>query len=346
MLKAGILYLGGVMVNYRCTAACRHCLYACSPDRDPRYISQDRMEEVAALLREGGCSSVHIGGGEPFLDFQGLLRAIRELQRAGIALEYIETNAFWAEDKKTAREWLGALRAGGVDTLCISLDPYHAEYVPYGLPLALAKLCEETRMGYFLWKQEFLRALSKLPPGQAHRRAVMEGAIGADYIGQTARAYGIRFGGRAVNIEEEYAAQRQSAAALQDGGPCTKLLSTGHFHVDLDGCFIPPGCTGIRLPLAEVVRGIPGGKYPAFEALYGQGLGGLLELAREAGFSEDRGGYPSPCGLCFEARRYLAGRGFAELDPAHYEESLKYYRPRAAFKGEDAPGAFNGKVQV
>jgi hypothetical protein len=286
-------------------------------------MDAEGIRKICRLLRRGGCVSVHIGGGEPFLDFEGLLRVIGELRRAGIRTEYAETNAYWAGGGDAA-ERLKRLGESGLDTLCISLDPFHAEYVPYGAPLHLARLCEETGMGYFLWKEEFLRSLSRLEPDKPHSRAEIEQSLGPDYIAAAAGAYGIQMGGRAVNIEGEYR-PLMPAETLVDHAPCRGLLSAGHFHVDREGFFIPPGCTGIRLPLEEVVDGIPGGKYPVFEALYQGGIGALWDLARRCGFVPGPGGYPSKCGLCFRLRHYLASRDFAELDGNHYRESLKYY---------------------
>ena len=330
MLNAGTLTHGGVMVNYRCNAACRHCLYSCSPTRGTRgggYINEKSADEICRLLREGGCRSVHIGGGEPFLNFGGLLMVVRKLNSAGITLEYTETNAFWAEQKETA-EKLKRLLAEGADTLCISIDPYHAEYVPYGAPVALAKLCDKTGMGYFLWKQAFLPALSRLDPKKVHSRPEMEQTFSRQYIHNTARLYGIGYGGRAVNIEREFGAAHSFTSAesfAAENSPCDNLLTTGHFHVYMDCYFIPPRCTGIRIPLSEAVDGIPEGKYPAFEALYSGGVSALLDLARQHGFSPDSSGYPSKCNLCFHLRHFLAGKDFLELDRDHYEESLKYY---------------------
>ena len=115
------------MANYKCTAACRHCLYACSPERSGGYISKAAAEEISGLLREGGCRSVHIGGGEPFLDFDGLITLVQIVTNAGIAVEYVETNAFWATDEHLIEQHLQALLRAGAHTLCISLDPFHAE---------------------------------------------------------------------------------------------------------------------------------------------------------------------------------------------------------------------------
>jgi hypothetical protein len=324
VLKIDTLYHGGIMVNYRCTAACRHCLYACSPTRRGEYLDAEKARELCGLLVKGRVGSVHIGGGEPFLDFEGLLAVIRELRRAGISLDYIETNAFWASDD-SAREKIMRLKNENIEALCISVDPFHAEYVPWGLPLLLARLCVEQGLGYFLWKQEFVPGLSGIGKSETRDRAGMEKSLGKNYIYDTAAAYGIRLGGRALNIEEEYS-PRKPAPELLDPGPCRNLLSSGHFHVDPDACFIPPGCTGLRLPLAEILGGIPSGKYPVFETLFENGISGLLEFARRRGFVPDKRGYASTCNFCFHLRRFLARSGeYAELDPEHYEESLKFY---------------------
>jgi hypothetical protein len=224
-----------------------------------------------------------------------------------------------------ARVYLKKLLAEGVNTLCISMDPYHAEYIPWGAPLALAELCKETSMGYFLWKQEFLPILSRLEPQKTHSRREMEKIISADYVHETARIYDIGFGGRAVNIEREFNSLKPIDSLVTEKSPCRNLLSTGHFHVDMDCNFIPPRCTGIQIPLADIIDGIPPGKYPAFEALYEGGICDLMELAVQYGFSPDSSGYPSKCSLCFYLRSFLSEKGFKELDLNHYEEALKHY---------------------
>jgi hypothetical protein len=315
MLNAGTLYHGGIMVNYQCNAACRHCLYSCSPKRKAGYVNKDSAEKICALLRKGGCRSVHIGGGEPFLNFESLVMMIRALNHAGVNLEYIETNAFWITDASKARDQLERLLAEGANTLCISIDPFHGEHIPYGAPLALAKLCDKTGMGYFLWRQEFLPALSHLDPEKTH-------LLSKESIVKIARQYGVIYGGRAVNIEKEMHISHNVEHFAGDAAPCKNLLSTGHFHVDMEGYFIPPGCTGIRIPLEEVIEDIPREKYPAFDALYYNGVSGLLELALQNGFTPDNAGYPSKCSLCFYLRKFLSEKNFAELDQNHYEEAF------------------------
>ena len=335
MLKLELpLYHGGIMVNYRCTAACRHCLYACSPTRREGYLGPEQAREICRLLAKGKIGSVHIGGGEPFLNFDGLLALTRELRARDIQLDYIETNAFWAgSDSAPAK--VHALRDAGVEALCISIDPFHAEYVPWERPLRLARLCDDAGLNYFLWKREFVSVLSKLANNTTHNHAAMEQAVSPNYIVEAAHTYGVRLGGRAVNIEEAYTPKKPAEDILKEKHctrPCVDLLSSGHFHVDMEGFFIPPGCTGLRLPLSELLEGIPQGRYPVYEALCENGLASLFEFACTRGFVPGKTGYASRCNLCFYIRRFLAcgnparpKQEFAELDREHYEESLRYY---------------------
>jgi len=315
----------GIMPNYECSAACRHCLYACSPTYEGGgFMDEPTMERTFELLREGGCRTVHIGGGEPFLNFDGLLTLLAKARKHGILVDYIETNACWATDEDTIIKHLSALKKAGADTLCISLDPFHAEYVPYAYPIRLAQACQREGFGYFLWQERFLNMLRNVDPNTSHNREALEKSIGHNYINDTANAYGIRMGGRAVQIEMEYSARRPVEDVL-NSTPCTGLVSTGHFHVDMYNRFIPPGCTGLVIPMEDVVRGMPLGKYPIYEALYSGGVAALFEFAKEHGFVPDAEGYASGCGLCFFIRKFLSETGeFAELDRMHYVEALEY----------------------
>ena len=315
----------GIMPNYQCTAACRHCLYACSPSYGDGYMTLPAMDEMFGLLREGGCGSVHVGGGEPFLDFEGLLTLLEQARKFGIVVDYIETNGYWATDEALIRKRLSALKKVGGDTFCISVDPFHCEYVPYGRPLHFAKVCSEVGFGYFLWQERFLRMLHHVNPDVPHDRAALERSIGKDYILRTSTAYGIRIGGRAIQIEQEYSPCKPLENLL-DEKPCLELVSTGHFHIDMYNQFIPPGCTGLALPLTEVVYGIKPGKYPVYESLYFGGVAALYRFALEHGFAANKEGYTSSCTLCFFIRKFLSEKDlFAELNAKHYIEAMKYY---------------------
>jgi len=299
-------------------------------------------KEICSLLRECGCRSVHIGGGEPFLNIEGLVFLLKTAQQSGITVEYIETNAFWAEDESLAKEYLHAImfayadmQAGSyayaaIPALCISLDPFHAEYVPAALPIKLTEICRDEGFEYFLWQGKYRRLLSQLQtPHKAQTRTELEQQLSPNYVLETAESYGLKIGGRALTIETEYGipkllADIKSASSVTRKPHCRNLLSSNHFHVDLHGQYIPPGCTGIVIPLAEAINGVPRGKYPAFDALVTGGVAALLELAYGLGFKPDAT-YTSSCALCINIRHWLSTQpGFPELDVEHYVASLSH----------------------
>jgi hypothetical protein len=220
-----------------------------------------------------------------------LLELVRTASKAGITVEYIETNAYWAKDKQQVKAQLKELAHAGADTLCISHDQFHAEYVPPSLPLSLAGICREIGFGHFVWQAD------------RHR---------------------LHYGGRAINIEAEYSTRKPVGEIVSDR-PCSGLLSGNHFHVDMYGRYIPPGCTGIAILLEEAVHGIPDGKYPVFEALLSGGAAELLRYAQAQGFTTDPDGDPSRCAFCFHIRHWLSENAPSpELDAEHYKESLMY----------------------
>jgi len=153
----------------------------------------------------------------------------------------------------------------------------------------------------------------------------LERHLSSDYVLETAQSYGLSMGGRAITIEAECGTSKPLTSLLAaQKRPCRNLLSAGHFHVDLYGRYIPPGCTGIAILLEEAVNGVPQGKYPALDALVAGGVAALLETAQGLGFNAEAA-YTSSCALCFHIRHWLSKQsGFPELDAEHYAAALTY----------------------
>ncbi len=71
---------GGLMLSYKCQAACRHCMYACSPKWRGDWITVDKLDQLfpqLAKVSEPGPHDrqymslnhgLHFSGGEPFLN--------------------------------------------------------------------------------------------------------------------------------------------------------------------------------------------------------------------------------------------------------------------------------------
>jgi len=294
---------GGIIANYKCPAACGHCLYGCSPNAESGYIDEDTATKICEQLRRLGCRSLHIGGGEPFLDVSGLIRLIKVIIGSGISIDYIETNAAWiTDDDDRSRQILSDVINVGGECIMVSADPFHIEFIPFWKPQKLIRLLEQTGISHFVWQERYLSLLGKPDPHKTYTNGELQDMFGYDVVGQCAREYGMGFNGRALNLLRKYG-KRKPVAAL--AGSCPELSNTSHFHVDYLGRYIPPGCTGMGILIEDVGELFDSAKYPVMSRLFEGGVRSLLEYAQESGFQPDPDGYVSKCELCFSIRKYL-----------------------------------------
>ncbi len=295
----------GIITNYVCTAACRHCMFASAPHLPKEYISAETAERLAELLQEARTSSVHIGGGEPFMNFDALTTLIRILHRHGVGIDYIETNAFWCSDDDFVRERLAKLKALGVDTIMVSVDPFHIEFVPLERPIRLCRMLRACGFDYFIWKERYLRSLMHLDHSRIYTHDELKELLGKDYITETASEYGLGMNGRALFIADSLYPRRVAEEWLSSV-PCSSLANTSHCHLDLYGSIIPSGCPGISADARDYLEeNFPSDKYPVLSRLTSGGIRALYDYACQKGFIPLPQGYPSRCALCYAMRTYL-----------------------------------------
>jgi len=296
---------GGIIACYSCQAACAHCMYGCSPKLKNDYISGETADNVCRALRGFGCRSVHVGGGEPFTDYDGLVRLIKIIRGCGLDVDYIETNAAWVtgDEKKDYEHIRGVMAAGG-GCMMVSADFFHIEFIPFWKVRALINLMGKRGIRHFVWQGRFLHELGRLDPRKTYGRHELIEALGYDAALKCAREYGMGFNGRALNLLRSFGKKYPVEAFLSDA-PCASLSGAEHFHADLYGNYVPPGCTGIGLPLGGLAFPAYEERCPAVSALRSGGLRRLYSYAVSRGYIPDEGGYVSKCDLCFSMRKYL-----------------------------------------
>lgn len=314
----------GIIMNYVCTAACRHCMFASAPDCPKDYITPDMAERTAALLEEAGTSSVHIGGGEPFMNFRALCMLIEALNRHGVGVDYIETNAFWCSSDEFVRERLMKLRDLGVTTIMVSVDPFHIEFVPLERPIRLCQVMNECDFDYFIWKDRYLRRMIRFDRTKTYTREELQKALGADYITDTASEYGLGMNGRALAIAGDIY-EKRPAEKLAAAAPCSSLLDVCHCHLDLYGNIVPSGCPGIAADARDFLNeNIAPEQYPVMARLLSGGTKALYDYAAEKGFVPSAEGYPTRCAFCYAMREFLHREApSADLAPDCFYTSME-----------------------
>ncbi len=320
------LHSGGLITNYYCSSRCRHCLYACSPRWKKDYMDRGTAVKTLSKVKSMGCSSVHIGGGEPFLNPKGLEAVAEAAASAGVDIEYVETNSSWYRDRDSAVETLRRLRERGVPALLVSLSPFHNEYIPLWKVNGVIDACRMAGVRVIPWIEAFYPEISALEPRTTHRLEEYQEVYGEDYVARIPSRYWVHFGGRALKSYAGLLGRRPLKQILQaSSGGCVELLDTTHFHVDLYGNYVPGLCSGLALKAEHLGRPITGETYPFLAALLKDGPAGLLDLARDHFGFRSSTEYASKCELCLDIRCYLVlekGVRSADLQPVQFYENL------------------------
>jgi len=323
-LKIGRLASGGIITSYFCTSACRHCLYNCSPRWEKNYISVEAAEENFRAVKSLGCSSVHIGGGEPFLRPEALGAVLDAARRAGVSIDYVETNSSWFKDSTSAEALLSGLRLKGLHTLLVSISPFHNEHIPFARTQGVMDACRNAGVRIFPWIGEFIPDLSGLDSSRPHALSEFEERYGKDYVRGILGRYWIHLGGRAMETFRPLLRPKTLEHILRENttGCGRELTDTSHFHLDLFGNYIPGLCSGLAIARDDLGKPLAEDKYPLLNILYAKGVRGLLDFAaREYGFKPRQAGYINKCDLCTEIRFFQAQECYdrsQELGPVEY----------------------------
>jgi organic radical activating enzyme len=137
----------GLMLTYRCTAACRHCLVEAGPHRKEEMRLDHALAwiEQARMYRDAHIEALALTGGEPFYNVENLAQISAHGRRLGFVVSVV-TNAFWASTRDEALRALAQLPA--VQALTISTDVYHQEAIPFACVRNAVEAARELKRVY------------------------------------------------------------------------------------------------------------------------------------------------------------------------------------------------------
>lgn len=327
---------GGLLLSYKCNAECRHCMYACSPKWEG-WISEEDLKEILSLLagkikpspfgaeKMSLNHGLHFTGGEPFLNYKLLLKAVDIATELNIPSTFVETNCYWCFDDKVTKEKLQMLKERSLKGILISVNPFYLEYVPFerterGIRIAQEIFSENVMIYqleyYFRFKKLGIKGrISVEDYLKEHREDLTENVE----LFLMARA--------ACRLKQLYP-KYPSDYFLEE--PCRPaFLRNWHNHFDNYGNYLPGYCGGISLgnwrTLDKLLEeGINLSRHPILGFLINQDFEGLLRFAKDFGYKESKEGYISKCDLCLDIRKHLlAKKEFDELRPKEFYLHLK-----------------------
>jgi hypothetical protein len=256
---------------------------------------------------------VHIGGGEPLLRPDTLSEILEIACRVGVCVEYVETNSSWFKDLESAKRILFDLREKGLNTLLVSISPFHNEHIPFFKVKGVIESCRKTGITVFPWINDFYKDLNEFNDLKPHALKEFEDKFGKDYLLSVLRRYWIHMGGRALDTFRPVLTAKSPEQILDENprGCARELSDTSHFHMDLFGNYIPGLCSGLSISTTDLGKPISEDKYPVITTLFTSGIKGLYDLARKAvAYAPARSGYINKCDLCTEIRTVLVVKNF------------------------------------
>ena len=299
----------GLLLTYRCNAACEFCYYHCSPQKGglmPVETCLAAWRSLRALA--GEAARIHLTGGEPFLHWEHLVEILRRASEQGLGpVDMVETNGFWATEEAVVERRLDTLRSLDVQRLKISVDPFHQEYVDTGLVRRLAATA--TRM---FGPDRVLVRWQRYLAG-AHTRGRRPGRLTDEECIEAYRAYPFRFTGRAAGRLARLLASKP-VDALAGANCLAGFLGAKGVHIDPYGNVFSGTCSGIilgnvnRRPLEDIWRTYHPSANDLTSVLCEKGPYGLLADAKRQGYRE-LPAYAGKCHLCTDVRRFLFRTG-------------------------------------
>jgi hypothetical protein len=283
------------LLTYQCNFECDHCFVWGSPRQSGVMTMADIRDALQQAKETGTVTEVYFEGGEPFLYYATLLKAIRLAHEMGFQVGIV-SNGYWATSLEDAQAALEPF-SGCLNTLSVSTDFFHYnEFISdqsrfseeiaktLNIPASTISIASPVKNGEACVEE----SRGTLPPGES----------------------GVMYRGRAaVNLIDK--AGRKPWESMTE---CSSedLVEPGRVHLDALGNLHI--CQGIIIgnirekPLKEICDRYEPKSHPIVKALL---EGGPAALVKQFGLPHEEG-YADACHLCYNSRLMLRER-FPEL---------------------------------
>jgi MoaA/NifB/PqqE/SkfB family radical SAM enzyme len=274
-----------ILLTYQCNFECDHCFVWGSPWQSGTFTLA-QLENVLSQAKEvGTVSSIYFEGGEPFLYYPVLVKAVKKAVEMGFEVGMV-SNGYWATTKEDARVWLEPL-AGMLVDLSVSSDLFHYDEElsrqardasqaaeELGIPIGTISIAHPET-------EEVDPAVGQLPTDES----------------------GVMYRGRAAEKLVRYANKKNWTDFTEC--PYEDLVEPGRVHLDpLGNLHI---CQGISIgnlferPLKEICATYEPEKHSVVGPLLS---GGPAELVRQYKLPLEKS-FADACHLCYTARLAL-----------------------------------------
>ena len=300
------------IVTFQCNSHCKHCHVGLEKRKShPPALSPEIAKRAVRELAEAYTMNyVMTFGGEPLLYPETVYAVHATATECGIPGRTIITNASYPTNEDEFRLVAKNLAACGVNSMYLSVDAFHQEYIPLAIVKQNARLLVDAGIENLAWNVSWVVSPQADNLWDERTRCILDELadlnIGRDDISITPD-------GEALRNLVDYMPPRLSIPP----GTCGDKPYTGRLDEVTSITVAPDGSLSICDELmcignlyqgnaADFCRAYDPYQIPTLKLILEQGPAGLVALARQRGISTDLQGYYSVCEMCNSLRRALA----------------------------------------
>ena len=273
------------LLTYRCDMECDHCFVWGSPKARGVFTINQIKNILMEANKLGTVNCVSLEGGEPFLYYPIMVRAVEEAVKLGFRVEVL-SNCYWASCPEDARVWLLPM-AKNVE-LSLSSDLYHGESWQIEEVRNAVKAAKDLNMKVGILSIKYPKAEAPCP---------------SEIEGAKVGLYDLMYKGRAVPKLSE-AADKISWRQFTKC-PYEDLVNPERIHIGPQGYVHV--CQGISIgnawqkPFSKIIEDHDPCENPILEPLV---RGGPVALVEKYDLPHNEF-YADACHLCYAARCLL-----------------------------------------
>lgn len=309
-MKLSSPYSGGLILSYQCNLSCLHCLYNCRGNWKGWIEIEKLGKYIDILKRIKTFTSLHLTGGEPFINFPLLIEAIKICKKKEMVF-FVETNCYWAKNEEIAEEKLRKLKENGLKSIMLSYSIFYLDKIPVeNFEIAMKKSIEifgqenvsfYTYSGYKMIKDAGIS-------GKISFKDALKIINEKDFL-KFLGNYLVPKGRCLYTLEKFF--YKFSPEKFKGVNCIFDFLNPYHIHLDLYGNYLTSFCAGITLgKFEEIINNRMNIEKDEILKFLFKDIYQLLIWAEEKYGYKRKDGYINKCHLCIDIRKFLVEKGY------------------------------------
>jgi hypothetical protein len=268
---------------------------------------RDGLNYLDDAVKAANLRSFLVFGGEPMLYPARAIAIFKKAHKMKIPVIEMLTNGTWGRDKKRAKALAKNLKDAGLNTLGISVDAFHLEYIPLEYPRQAAQASLMAGIEKVVWNVAVLESLSA-----ENRYDKMTAQILKELepVGIEAHVHKVTAAGRALETIPQFFQRVPLEGPCEGETPMENTLTNPQsLTIEPSGsvevCWHLSIGNAKETPLDRIINEYDWQKMPMVKVLVEEGPMGLLKEVEPLVGPFNKDLYVNKCHLCVEIRKHL-----------------------------------------